>query len=254
MSGIEWIRKWRDKKMNAVVEKGIEKVKRSHKEKLLMSFMAGAIIAFAYIPMIKLTDMFGGKVGLLLGSFLFPIGLFLILYMGGELVTGNMTVVGIAYLKGKVSIKDMILNWIEIFFGNILGALFAMLILGLGSNLLQDYIPIMETMALGKLAVTPLQAVLSGIGCNWFVGLAVLFYYKYKQGIIQFAGIYLPVAIFVLIGFQHCVANVALFIIPLFMKVILFKSVMMNVIWVTLGNILGGLIFVGYFNTTTSQV
>lgn len=240
--------------MNEIILKGIEKVNRPFKHKLWMSFMAGSMIALAYMPMIKLTAMYGSQIGLLMGSFLFPVGLFLILYMGGELVTGNMTIVGIAFLKGEVSLKKMLINWIEIFIGNALGAVFVMLVLGLGAGALQEYVPLIETMAQSKVTISPLEAVLSGIGCNWFVGLAVLFYYEYKQGLIQFVGIYLPVAIFVLIGFQHCMANVALFVIPLFLKTLALETALINIAFVALGNIVGGLFFVGYFKTTTSQV
>lgn len=240
--------------MNVVVKKSIEKVKRTRKQKLVMGFMAGAMIALAYIPMIKFIDMFGSHVGTLMGALFFPIGLILVLYMGGELVSGNMTVVGIGFLKKEVTFLEMIKNWIDIFIGNTLGVIFAVVVLGYGSGILTSLIPTLETMAQGKLSTTPLQALLSGIGCNWFVGLGVMFFYKYKEGVVQFLGIYLSVAIFVVIGFQHCVANLAIFVLPLLLKTVLLKSVLLNVGMVTLGNIFGGVIFVGLFNTTTSQV
>ena len=63
-----------------------------------------------------------------------------------------------------------------------------------------------------KVAATWLQAIISGIGCNWFVGLALWLCYGAKDAAGKLLGIWFPVMIFVAIGFQHSVANA--FIIP----------------------------------------
>lgn len=63
-----------------------------------------------------------------------------------------------------------------------------------------------------KIAATPLQAVVSGIGCNWFVGLALWLCYGASDATGKLLGTWFPVMTFVALGFQHSVANA--FVIP----------------------------------------
>src|SRR5699024_9084626 len=92
-----------------------------------------------------------------------------------------------------------------------------------------------------------LQAIFSGIGCNWFVGLGLWLCYGAQDGAGKILGIWFPVMIFVAIGFQHSVANC--FVIPgaIFEGHATWMDFLKNFVFVYLGNIIGGSIFVSGF-------
>ena len=91
------------------------------------------------------------------------------------------------------------------------------------------------------------QALGSGIGCNWFVGLALWLSYGAKDAAGKVLTIWFPVMIFVAIGFQHSVANC--FVIPaaIFEGQATWTEFLLNFIPVYIGNIVGGAIFVSGF-------
>ena len=98
-----------------------------------------------------------------------------------------------------------------------------------------------------KLNTSFSQAFISGIGCNWFVGLALWLCYGAKDAAGKILSIWFPVMIFVAIGFQHSVANC--FVIPaaIFEGEATWKAFVLNFIPVYLGNIVGGAVLVSGF-------
>ena len=90
-------------------------------------------------------------------------------------------------------------------------------------------------------------AVIKAIGCNWLVCLAVYLANASDDIIGKIVGIWFPIMAFVTIGFEHSVAN--MFFIPLGMFLgaegVNWGSIIVNnLIPVTIGNIIGGAIFV----------
>lgn len=157
-----------------------------------------------------------------------------------------MMVVALSRFDKKISTLDVINNWLVITFSNLVGALFVAYFFGhlVGLTSSGDYLETTVAAAHSKLAATPLQAFISGIGCNWFVGLAVWLCYGAKDAAGKIIAIWFPVMTFVAIGFQHSVAN--MFIIPaaIFEKQATWMAFIQNVIPVYLGNIVGGAIMV----------
>ncbi len=158
---------------------GVKKVHKTLKEQLVLSFIAGAMISFGYMAYVKSVALLGSSVGVLVGAAIFPIGLIVILVAGGELITGNMMVVGTAYWSGKVKGLEVLKNWLVITCGNILGALcvailFSAFLESVPKDLMLDSVH-------HKLNASPLQLIVSGIGCNWFVGLAVWLFVALKD-------------------------------------------------------------------------
>src|SRR5690554_2886094 len=145
-------------------------------ENTILSMISGAAVAFGYITYFIAREQVGGGMGFIIGASLFPIGLMIVLMAGGELLTGNMMVVGTAALHKDVSIKDMFKNWIHIFTGNLIGALFVSIFFVFYVNTIDPNSALVLETAMGKLTQTPLQMVVSGIGCNIFVGLSVWIY------------------------------------------------------------------------------
>lgn len=160
-----------DETVERVSELGVKKVHKSMKQRCILGFIAGAMISLGYLAYIKIVATVDGGLGNVLGASVFPIGLIVILLAGGELITGNMTVVGTSYANQKVSLKELTINWIVITLANLVGAVFVALILGRGE--LSHYTETVNRLAMGKAAYSPMATLISGIGCNWFVGLAV---------------------------------------------------------------------------------
>lgn len=234
------------------IKAGIDKVRKPFISKCILGFIGGAMISLGYLAYIRISSQFTGSLaglGNLLGAAVFPVGLIVILLAGGELVTGNMMAVSVAFIKRRISFIDWALNLLTITLANIIGALFVAFffghILGLTSN--GVYAEQIYNIAQHKVDENFLQCFLSGIGCNWFVGLSLWLCYGAKDFTGKVLGIWFPVMTFVAIGFQHSIAN--LFLIPaaMFEGFGDFSMLVSNIIPVYFGNIVGGGIFVALF-------
>lgn len=224
---------------------GYKKVHKPLKTKAILGFAGGALIASGYLAYIRITAPFQGDFagfGTFIGASVFPIGLIIIVLAGGELLTGNIMAVAMAYFDKKVSVKELFSNWLQILIANAVGAIFVAYFLGHLTGLTSEGIYMEQTIRLaeGKVHHTFLEAFLSSIGCNWFVGMAVYLSYASKDMAGKILATWFPVMIFVLIGFQHSIAN--LFLIPaaIFNGALGWDAVIINAIPVVLGNIVGG--------------
>lgn len=228
---------------NKVTHLGVAKVNKPFLAKFVLGFSAGAMISFGYLAYLQAVNTLGAGIGNLVGASLFPIGLIVILIAGGELITGNMMVVGTSLLNNKTTLKETLLNWLLITFANMMGAVFVALV----SVYLGVFNGMEETLmnaANGKIAATSMQAFVSGMMCNWFVGLAVWLNVALKDGIGKIVGIWFPVMIFVYLGFQHSVANTFLLASAKVINGIGSGPIVSNLSFSYLGNIFGALIFV----------
>ena len=230
------------------IKKGTEKANLPKLNVMLLGFLGGAFIALGYLAYIRVTGTmpseWGGLVTLI-GASVFPIGLICILLGGGELLTGNMMAVSIAYYAKKVSIGQLITNWFLIFVSNLLGALFIAYFFGHFVGLTEGAF-LEKTIATAQAKVNDpfMVALVSGIGCNWLVSIAVWLSFGAKDFSGKILAIWFPTMTFVLIGFQHVVAN--MFIIPaaIFAGALTWMDFLSNVVPVAIGNAIGGAVFV----------
>ncbi|MDT2736890.1 formate/nitrite transporter family protein [Enterococcus pseudoavium] len=232
-------------------QKGFEKVQKNLIAKLLLGFIGGAMISLGYVAYMKIVAMTPEELsflGTFIGAAVFPIGLIVILLAGGELVTGNMVAVASAWFNKKVSGAQVIQNWLVITLANFAGALFVAYFFGhlVGLTSQGNYLHELLTVADAKLAATPLQAFVSGIGCNWFVALGVWLSYGCKDSAGKILGIWFPIMIFVLLGFQHSVANMFVLSDAIIEGHIGIAAFFSNIIPVYFGNIVGGVLFVAF--------
>lgn len=231
------------------VQKGTEKTKLPLGSMLVLGFLAGAFIALGYLLAIRVTadlpDAWGSLAGLIAAS-VFPLGLVLVLLAGGELLTGNMMAVSLARLAGTIKTRALLANLLVITVGNFAGALFVAYFFSHRLGLLADgpYLAAMTDMAGLKLADGFGRAFLSGIGCNWLVGLAVWLCYGARSFGGKVLGIWFPTMAFVAIGFQHVVANMFLLPAAVFAGAIGWGDLIGNLVPVWLGNYAGGALFV----------
>ena len=224
---------------------------------ILLSFLAGAYIAFGgLLAVVASAGMLkaGAPVGLekfVFGA-VFPVGLIIVVLAGSELFTGNVMFMTLGVLDGNASAGGLAKNWVISWIFNFVGALFVAYVLAFMGGI----VPADPTNAIAAKAIAVSEAkvkldftaaLIRGIGCNWLVCLAVWLANASDDVIGKIFGIWFPIMAFVCIGFEHSVAN--MFFIPLGMflgaeGVNWGTIIINNLVPVTIGNIIGGAIFV----------
>ena len=247
---------------------------------MLRGFMAGAYIAIggalATVCSTGVATFLGaGFAKLVLGA-VFPVGLIIIVLTGAELFTGDAMLAPMAAFIHKISWAAVINLWVWVYIGNLIGSIVYAYIMAYGPLTGWSAVGVGSVNAFGLSAVNiaigkvgyvgmaaTWSAFLKAIGCNWLVNLAVLLGICADDLIGKFFGIWFPIMAFVSTGFEHCIAN--MYFIPAGLMTAPFLSadqiatigadkvasltwVTMwtnNLIVVTIGNIIGGLFFVG---------
>lgn len=209
---------------------------------LTLAVLAGAFISFgaaAYLMVMTGADPGFGP-HRLLGGVVFSLGLILVIVGGAELFTGNALMV-MAAVDGKISTAALLRNWGVVYIGNLIGAVGVALAFAL-SGLLDG--PLGETaakIALAKATGSALPWLVKGALCNALVCLAVWLTFSARDTTGKILAILWPISAFVLLGLEHSVAN--MFFLPLGALAgadIPLAGALGNLIWVTLGNIIGG--------------
>lgn len=227
----------------------------SKKKTLSLGFLGGAYIALGGL----LSIIVGGGVPgiaadnpviqkLLFGA-AFPLGLLLVVIAGAELFTGNCAYFIPNILNKKQPISAMIRNWSLVYSSNFVGALFIAYVITHLTHIVshEPYIDTVMSIAKGKTSHTFLVTFIKGIGANWLVCLALWMGMSAKDTTGKILGIWWPVMAFVTMGFEHSIAN--MYFIPLAIfegaNITWGTFIFHNLIPATLGNIVGGAVFVG---------
>jgi len=179
----------------------------------------------------------------------FPLGLILCAVAGAELFTGNTAYFIPSVLSKRMSFKVPLKNWGIVYFGNFMGSLIVayFLVYLTGALMNSPSVDSAINIAIAKTSNPFYKTFLKGIACNWMVALAMWLAYASKDIASKVLGIWFPVMAFVAMGFEHCVAN--MFFIPVAIfhgaDISWFDFIVKNLIPATLGNIVGGALFVG---------
>lgn len=241
----------------AVVKKEIEKAERAAWPTFVLSVLAGMFIGLGgmFYTLVEAGGIdFAFKQAL--GGLGFCVGLVLVLVAGAELLTGNVLMV-LAAARRRVTWAQVGRNWGLVFLGNLVGGvLLAYLILASGHTALDKGAVAHQAVAVavGKVGKTTAQLFFSGILCNVLVCLAVWMAFAGKTLADKVLAVLLPVTAFVAAGFEHSVADMYLLPLGLMLRdhgadlANIAKLDVPHVIWtvvmVTLGNIVGGGLFV----------
>jgi len=144
------------------------------------------------------------------------VGLVMIVLQEQELLTSNMMTFPMAVARRAIPWWSLPVNWLIVFFGNLVGSIFfaAILVHYTGIVSTPPYIDFITGFAIKK-AGTPEwhQIFLRGIGCNWLVCIAIWQAVGARDTISKIFAIWIPIWIFVACGFDHVVAN--MFSVPL---------------------------------------
>ncbi|MGB0551812.1 MAG: formate/nitrite transporter family protein [Alphaproteobacteria bacterium] len=231
---------------------GVRKARTSFAPALMLGILAGAFIAIgAMLYTMTVTGVeWGIGANRLLGGLVFSLGLVLVIIGGAELFTGNCLFV-MAWTDRKVSTGLLIRNWGIVYFGNFVNAAGATALvhgsgtLGLGESAVQATA---AAIARGKLSLPFMEVFVRGILCNILVCLAVCLSYAAHHVAGKFLVIILPVAAFVALGFEHSVSNMYFIPVAMFASVegVTMSGFFASLIPVTLGNIVGGGVFVAF--------
>ena len=240
-----------DAVVEQMVQAGVMKSQLPVRDLLTRGFLSGAFLGFA--TTLALTASLQTKLGIV-GALVFPAGFVMIVLLGLELVTGNFALLPLGVREGKTSLGALLSNWGWVFLGNLLGsvvyALLFTVTLSPDSEMAKQIMAVSEAKTLGyaRLGGHGLAVVLSkAILCNWMVTLGVAMAMTSQSTTGKIAAMWLPIMTFFAQGFEHSVVN--MFAIPAGMllgaDVGLRDWWLWNQIPVTVGNIVGGLVFTG---------
>ncbi len=251
--------------MNGAVNKATLPLARM----IVLGMMAGMFIALGgAISNTAVHDIANVGLARTLAGVIFPVGLLMIILVGGELFSGNCLMI-MATMNKRIKVSGLIRNLIVVYFANLIGSLIIDVLIFYSGNL--DYTggalgAYTIKVALGKVNIAPGKAVVSGILCNFLVCMAILMAGSAKDVIGKIFATWFPIFAFVIGGFEHIVAN--MFYIPtgilaatnpdyvakaeeLYgitadqLSALDLGGLLHNFIPVTIGNILGGMIFIG---------
>lgn len=233
---------------------GVAKTAYPPMQKFVRTLMAGAFIALGGILSVVASAGFADNPSAqkIVSGLAFPIGLLLTVVFGAELFTGNCAVLMPGAIRGRLSVGQVIGNLAAVWAGNFVGALAVVALMVMGSGLLDaaPFSSVIVKMADMKVSLDPMTAFWRGIGCNWLVCLAIWLALTSDSLVGKAVGCWIPVVAFVILGLEHSVAN--MFFIPAGMYVSGcwdFAALVGNLLPVTLGNIVGGSLFVGCLAT-----
>lgn len=244
----------------------VQKVNASIFKLIVLGIMAGAYVAFGAILATVVGHDAAKYVGIglarLVSGAVFSLGLMLVVIAGAELFTGNNLML-MSVLDRKSTFGKMLFKWGIVYIANFIGAIFLAYLfyqtslwkmgdnMGVGVNALK--------LANFRMSLTFTEALTRGILCNWLVCLAVWMAIASRDVVGKIFACFFPIMAFVASGFEHCVANMYFIPMGLFLKssgqIVPEGLDLTNLSWanffiknlipVTIGNVIGGAIFVG---------
>ena len=252
------------------IKAGVTKANLNIWKMIFMGVMAGAFISLCgEASNVAVHNIANVGIARLVAGLIFPVGLMMIVLVGGELFTGNCLLI-MDIMDKKVTVWQVVKNLVVVYFSNMLGAFLVTALTffsgqwNYSSGLLGAYT---IKVALGKCDLDFSAAFASGVLCNILVCIAILMAGTAKDIIGKLFAILFPIMAFVTSGFEHCVAN--MFYIPAGLlaatnpayvqaaeeaygitanqihETLSLSGYLSNLGPVTLGNIVGGMVCVG---------
>jgi formate/nitrite transporter len=246
----------------SAVDTGTTKARLGWDKALVGGFLAGAYIAFGGLVAITVSsglkpETWGTLPTLFSGS-VFALGLVLVVLAGSELLTGNMALVPIAMMRGRVGFDTLTRNFVIVLIGNLIGSLFVAYFLAIKTGVIgtagvdpsspagMTFERLQQIAVLKGDTEGADQIFLRALGCNWLVCLAVWVAMSAQDTAGKILGIFFPIMAFVAIGFDHVIANMFFLPAAIFAGVpgITWGDALFNWVFAFLGNLVGAAIFV----------
>jgi formate transporter len=243
--------------ITALIESATQKTALRPIDLIIRGALAGALLAVSSAFATYAAVQTGMPI---VGALIFPVGLAMIVLLGLELVTGAFGIIPLGMHARRVSGGAMLMNWLYVFVGNLIGSLLFGVLLALALTMsfhAEDKTGLAPKLVLIATAKTAAYQHAGGAGlltvfvkamlCNWLVALGVILGASSRSTFGKIAACWLPIVVFYALGFEHAVVN--MYAIPTGMllgaKVSFAQWWLWNQIPVTLGNLVGGYLFTG---------
>lgn len=218
------------------------------------SMMAGAYVGFGIILIFVLGSEADPQSKKLIMGTSFGIALTLVVFAGAELFTGHNMYMPLALFKKKITSNDLILVWVTVWVGNLVGSAFVgiLFVLGGASGIIDVIDSFVNHVAIDKMNASVVQLLARAMLCNWLVCLALWMAARTSNDTAKCIVIFWCLFGFIASGFEHSVANMTLFSIALLgehPEAVSLYGAGYNLFWVTIGNLLSGSLFMagGYW-------
>jgi formate/nitrite transporter len=251
------------------IDAGESKVFMAARDTLIRGTMAGAILALAAAFAVTITVQTGEP---LAGAVLFPVGFVLIYLLGFDLLTGVFMLTPLALLDKRpgVTTRGVLRNWGLVFVANFAGAFLVALMMAITFTFAFSQGPDAVGQQLGTIgesrtvgyadegAAGMLTLFIRAMLCNWMVCTGVVAAMMSTSVTGKVIGMWLPIMLFFYMGFEHSIVNMFLFPSGLLLggDFTLGDYLLWNEIPTVVGNLVGGLLFVGlalYFTHVRTQ-
>lgn len=217
------------------------------------AIMAGAYVGFGIILIFSVAGTLDPSIQKLVMGLTFGIALTLVVFAGSELFTGHTMYMTIGMIYQTTNLKDLIRVWGISWLFNLIGSvsLAIIFVIGGGGVLLHDGADLLNKVADYKMNSSASELLARAILCNWLVCLALWMAARCKSDSGKVLVIFWCLFAFIASGYEHSVANMTLLSIALLgnhPETISIIGMSHNLLWVTIGNIIGGVLFmaVGY--------
>ena len=232
----------------------VQALKRNPGGFFVGSMMAGAYVGFGIILIFVLGSAADPQSKKLIMGTSFGIALTLVVFAGAELFTGHNMYMPLALFKKKITSNDLILVWVTVWVGNLVGSAFVgiLFVLGGASGIIDVIDSFVNHVAIDKMNASVVQLLARAMLCNWLVCLALWMAARTNNDTAKCIVIFWCLFGFIASGFEHSVANMTLFSIALLgehPEAVSLYGAGYNLFWVTIGNILSGSLFMagGYW-------
>ncbi|RVT99471.1 formate/nitrite transporter family protein [Rhodovarius crocodyli] len=241
-----------------MIDAGEAKVFMSTRDTFIRAYMAGAILALAAAFAVTITVQTGQP---LVGAILFPVGFCLLYLLGFDLLTGVFTLVPLAVIDKRpgVTVGGMLRNWTIVFFGNFAGALTVAVMMAIIFTFGFTEAPNAVGQRIGSIgegrtvgyaahgAAGMLTLFIRGVLCNWMVSTGVVAAMMSTSVSGKVIAMWMPIMVFFYMGFEHSIVNMYLFPSGLMLggHFSFWDYMLWNEIPTVIGNLVGGITFVG---------
>src|SRR5262252_3569112 len=232
-----------------VGDKKIAALRRAPGGFFVASMLAGAYVGLGIILIFTLGAQVPPEIQKLVMGTTFGIALTLVLIARAELFTGHTMFMALRGFSGKGSIGDIAATWSMTWIGNLAGALALVWLFatGGGGGLLSAPDTLVMKVAAAKMSASAASLVARAILCNWLVCLALWMSARVDSDVAKCVVIFWCLLAFIASGFEHSVANMTLLGLALagnHPESVSLAGFAWNLGWVTLGNAIGGAVFV----------
>jgi nitrite transporter len=216
---------------------------------MVSSAMAGAYVGLGIILIFTLGNLVDPAIRPLVMGATFGVALTLVIMAGSELFTGHTMFLAFGAKTGQITWADnariLPVTWIGNLIGSVLVA--ALYMYAGGGKLLPDATSLLHKVALAKTEAPAMVLFFKGILCNWLVCLAIWMCQR-ETGTARLIGIWWCLLAFIASGYEHSIANMTIFALSWFgvhSDTYTMAGIGHNLLWVSLGNIVSGAIFMG---------